>query len=111
MKYKKTVTKVVANYPKPHMKDVDCYIVLAPKWKPLELCVHRELDYMGGQTKMWVMSEMSTGLKLSKDAWVSRELAVLDGIGRMKKVGYDNVIGGMERSRQEVKDILMKAKL
>ena len=101
MKFKKGIVKVRANYPKPHMKAVECYVFKSPNWPSLHLCVHKELNSEGSQGKKWVMSEMSTGLKMSKFSWQTREQAVQDGIGRMDKAGSEYVLNGLRQHLQE----------
>lgn len=99
MKYRKAQAKILANYPKPHEKTVECHMIQAPKWRPLLLCVHKELDYTGSQTNKWVLSDMTTGLKISKSAWKTREQAIKDGIGRLTKAGHERVVKQWEAFR------------
>ena len=77
--------------------EVDCYMVEMPKWKPFKFCVHKELDCAGQPGNKWVMTEISTGFKISQFSRNSREQAVEDGMARLANAGR-------EKLEQAVKD-------
>ena len=80
--------------------ETECYLVDAPKWKPLKLCVHKELDCAGMPGKKWVMSEVETGFKVSQFAWPSRDKAVEDGMARLANAGKEQVEEVMTKARE-----------
>jgi hypothetical protein len=101
MRFTRTKFKAAMAKPEPHWEETHCFAIQVPKWNMLKLCVHKELTEEGAGKK-WVMSDMTTGLKISQFSWPTREGAIKDGLERLQKHGRDVVLENLEIRRKEL---------
>jgi len=98
MRYEKTTFNVMMPNPEPHLRQVDCYAIKVPKWKPLKLCVHKEQKGSGTGSK-WSVSEMTVGLCVSRFSYPTREQAIKDALERLQEEGWENVMKVWEAAK------------
>jgi hypothetical protein len=99
MRFKKTT--FIAALEENTTAEVECYQVQAPKWRPLQLCVHKEVKE---DSKKWVMSEMTIGLKVSQFAHATRDAAIEDGMNRLQASGYEKVMIAFEARKKTLSE-------
>jgi hypothetical protein len=103
MRFIKTIFKVAMNKPSRHWKEVECYELQAPKWKPLRLCVHKEMTEDGkGQGSKWAVSDMETGMRVSQFSYPTRDAAVKEAMERLQKTGYEGVMEALEAKKEDL---------
>jgi len=98
-KFRAAMTPPEDSNEKAQIQIVECYAIQAPKWKPLRLCVHKELKE---DSNKWVLSDMATGLKISQFSHQTRDGAIEEGMERLQSAGYKKVMETIEVRKKQL---------
>ena len=101
MRFTKTTFKAAMTEPELHWLETECFALQAPKWKPLQLCVHKEFT-KDGPGKKWAMSDMTTGLRISQFEHPSRDQAIKEGLEKLQEAGYAKIIETLESRKKDL---------